>query len=349
MTVARSGRPAALALLFASAACTANGSRVADTPAVAGSETSVQSAQPAAPAWWTQLGNPMLAALIRQGLDASQEISCQIASLRSFDEEAARDARRIGARIGRFLGDRSTAADPAAREERVERVALRRARLARQIAAAYVDVRRLQQDVAIRNALRNQFRDNAEVAQFRREAGLVPALDGALARSQDEVAQGELGFAQGRLEDAVGELARLVGERPEALVARLGPAAPLADPPVDPLAIAQADDPRRAKLADQILREARLGQARAESRRTVRDARSAYRGGAGSFATLYVAEAAANAVELALLDARAGRIGATLDLWAGQDRDWAREGLAPVVGTHPPATAETITVMAACD
>jgi hypothetical protein len=54
-------------------------------------------------------------------------------------------------------------------------------------------------------------------------------------------------------------------------------------------------------------------------------------------------------VDLALLDARAGRVTATLDLWSGQDQGWAREGLAPVVAPVPPATDETITVTAGCD
>lgn len=291
----------------------------------------------------------MLATLVQQGLDNSQDVTCQVSALRRYDQQTEQDARRIGARLGRLLGDRSVHADPHVRDERVERVVTRRARLARQIALAYVDVRRLQQDVALRSELRGQYKDNAEVAQFRREAGLASAIDGSLARSQDEVAQGELGFAQGRLDDAMAELARLVGDTPEALAARLGASAPIPDPPIDPLAIAAPEDPRRAALADGVLREARLAQALEESRRTVRDARNAYRGGAGGFATLYVAEAATTAVDLALLDARAGRVTATLDLWSGQDQGWAREGLAPVVAPVPPATDETITVTAGCD
>ncbi|MFD2135086.1 hypothetical protein ACFSLT_07315 [Novosphingobium resinovorum] len=60
-------------------------------------------------------------------------------------------------------------------------------------------------------------------------------------------------------------------------------------------------------------------------------------------------EAAALAVELALADARAARVTATLDLWSGQDGSWAREGLAPVVAPDPSATGPTITVTAYCD
>lgn len=338
-----------LALLLASAGCSGAGNHVASAPDPVAAETTDDRPAPPMPAWWREAGDPILAALVQQGLDSSPELVCRISALRQYDLQAEQDARRIGARLGRLLGDRSAHADPHLRDERVERVVTRRARLARQIALAYVDVRRLQQDVAMRSGLRAQYKDNAEVAQFRREAGLASAIDGSLARSQDEVAQGELGFAQGRLGDAIAELARLVGDSAEAVARRLDPPAAIPDPPVDPLAIALPEDPRRAALADGVLREARLAQALEESRRTVRDARNAYRGGAGGFTTLYVAEAAATAVDLALLDAKASRVTATLDLWSGQDLAWAQEGLAPVVVAAPPATDATITVTAGCD
>lgn len=346
-TGSRPGKAAMLALVLASAGCSGAGGTVASTPAPVAAEN--EAPAPAPPAWWREAGDPVLATLVQQGLDASTEISCRVSALRQYDRETAEAARRIGARIGRLLGDRKGQPDPLARDERVERVANRRARLARQIAVAYIEVRRLQQDTALRTALRDQYKDNAEVAQFRREAGLASAIDGALARSQDETAQGELGFAQGRLADAMEDLARLVGDTPEALASKLGAPGAIADPPVDPLAIAPPEDPRRAALADGVLREARLAQAREEARRTVRDARGAYRQGAGGFSTLYVAEAAATAVDLALVDARAGRVTATLDLWSGRDDAWARDGLAPVVAPDPLAKDATITVTAPCD
>jgi outer membrane protein TolC len=334
-----------LALLLASAGCSGAGNDAASTPPPPAAMTP----EPTRPAWWREAGDPVLATLIQQGIDYSPEVACRVAALRQYDRRTAEEARHIGARLGRLLGDKSARPDPQAREERVDRVATRRARLARQVALAYIEVRRLQQDTALRGALREQYKDNAEVAQFRREAGLASAIDGALARSQDETAQGELGFAQGRLQDAMAELARLVGDTPEALAAKLGAPGAIPDPPVDPLSVAPPEDPRRAALADDVLREARLAQALEEARRTVRDARGAYRQGVGSFSTLYVAEAAATAVDLALVDARAGRVTATLDLWAGQDAGWARDGLTPVVAPDPLAKDATITVTAACE
>ncbi|WP_404479583.1 RND transporter [Novosphingobium sp. BL-52-GroH] len=338
-----------LALVLASAGCSAAGGNVPRTPTPEAAAPRDAAPAPAAPAWWREAGDPVLAALVQQGLDSSQEIACRVSSLRQYDREVAEDARRIGVRLGRLLGDKRVRPDPEAREQRMDRVAARRARLARQIALAYVEVRRLQQDIALRNALRDQYKDNAEVAQFRREAGLAPAIDGALARSQDETARGELGFAQGRLADAIAELARLLGDTAESLAGKLGTPGAIPDPPVDPLAIASPEDPRRAALADGVLREARLAQALEEARRTVRDARAAYRQGAAGFSTLYVAEAAATAVDLALVDARAARVTATLDLWSGQDAGWSREGLDPLLAAYPPVKDETITVTAACE
>lgn len=347
---APTGHFALTAMALALAGCASSGDKAASTPPPAPStEEAAPAALPDTTTWWREAGDPVLATLIQQGLDTSPEITCRIASLRQYDHQVAQDAKHIGARLGRLFGDRSVRADPAVRDAKVERVSSRRERLAMQIARAYVDVRRLQQDVALRASLRDQYKDNAEVAQFRREAGLTSAIDGSLARSQDETARGELGFAQGRLDSAMADLARLVGDKPDALAARLGSPGAIPDPPVDPLTLAAPEDPRRAVLADTVLREARLAQSLAETRRTARDARTAYREGAGSFATLYVAEAAAVAVDLALIDARAGRVSATLDLWSGKDEGWAREGLAPVVAPDPSATGPTITVTAACD
>lgn len=299
--------------------------------------------------WWEQTGDALLGELIGQGLGRDAAIDCRIIALRTYDRDTVAAARRIGHKLGRLLGDRSAEVDPAVREGRVDRIAQRRVILARRIALAYVEVRRMQQDVALRGGLRDQFKDNAEVAQFRREAGLVPAIDEALARSQDEAALGELGFAQGRLNQALAELARLVDETPAGLAVRLGPTGALPDPSIDPLATSAPDDPRRAALADAVLREVRLAQARDEARRTLRDARTAYREGAGSFANLYVAEAAALGVELALSDARAGRAASTLELWSAQDAGWASAGLDPATISASAPPSGPITVTPACD
>jgi outer membrane protein TolC len=289
--------------------------------------------------------------LVQQGLDSSEQIACRVAGLRHYNFQVAQETKRIGAKLGRLLGADQKAATLAraiAHEERVQRIVARRVRVAREIALAYVEVRRLQEEVGLRSGLRDQYKDNAEVAQFRREAGLASAIDGALARSQDQAAQGELDFAQGRLRDAMVQLARLTGDTPESLAVKLGASGTVPHLPVDALATAAPGEARLPALTDDVQREARLARALEDARRTVRDARGAYRQGAGEFATLYVAEVAVTAMNLALVNARASRVTATLELWSGQDATWAREGLDPMAAADPPAN-ETITVTADCD
>jgi outer membrane protein TolC len=340
-------------LALASAGCAGPNGISSTSPA----SLSPAPATPAAPEWWRKAGDPVLASIVTQGLDASEEITCRIDGLRHHDYQAAQETKRIGATLGRLLGADQKAKSDAralAHQDRVQRIVARRIRLARQIALSYVEVRRLQQEVALRKSLRSQHKDNAEVAQFRREAGLVSAIDGALARSQDQAAQGELDYAQGRLDEAISQLAGLVGETREALVGKLGTSGQMPDLPAGPaltdaheaaLAGATSTDPT---LADNLKREARLTQALDQARRTVRDARGAYRQGAGDYATLYVAEAAVTAVSLALVNARAARVTRTLESWSAQDTAWARSGLDPVV-TAPPGPSGTITVVADCD
>ena len=258
-------------------------------------------AAPAVPAWWREAGIPVLATLVEQGVDADRDIACYVSGLRRYDLQAAAEAKRLGKRLGRLLGaDQQAAADARAhgREERVQRIVAWRVRLARQIALAYVEVRRLQREVDVRTGLIAQYKDNAEVAQFRREAGLVSAVDGGVARSQEQSSQGELAFAERRLGAAMSELARLAGDTPQGVAGKLGaPGAPSADT----LATAVPAGARYATLADDLAREAGLTKALNEARRTVKDARAAYRLGASDIATLYVAEAAATAVSLALV------------------------------------------------
>jgi outer membrane protein TolC len=334
-------------LSLASAGCTV-------TPAVAvvpPAATVPMPVAPVAPEWWRQAGDPVLARLVQQGLGSSEEIACRISGLRQFDLHVAQEEKRIGTKFNRlFRADQKIAADARARarEAREQRVVARRIDLARQIALDYVEVRRLQEEIALRSGLHDQYKDNAEVAQFRREAGLVSAIDGALAQSQDEAAQGELGFAQARLGEVVSRLARLIGDTPEAVVGKMGPPGPVLTPPNDAPSARAPENARRTALADDIAREARLVRALEQARRTVRDARGAYRQGAGEFTTLYVAEAAVTAVNLALVNVRANRMTATLELWSEQDTTWANRGLEPVVAGQP-MTVVTTSEIADCD
>lgn len=337
-------------LAYAGAGCAALRSDARPLP-ITTPTGQIQAAVSPAPEWWSKASDPYLVTLVKEGLDSSKEIGCRLSGLRQLDFQAARENKRIVPKLGRLLGADQTSLNAArvqARENRAQRIATRRTRLVRDIAFAYVEVRRLQQEVALRNGMRDQYRDNAEVARFRREAGLVSAIDGALARSQDEAAQAELDFAQGRLNDAMSGLANLVGLRPETLAARIGTAVPITPPPIEALPTSSPEDPRHAVIVEDVLREARLTQALEAARRTVRDARGAYRQGAGDFSTLYVAEAAVTSVSLALINARASRVKASFELLSAQDDSWAYQGLDPAaIGAMAPDDA--ITVTADCD
>lgn len=294
----------------------------------------VQPAPPVEEAWWRKAGDPVLAALIEQGLAADREAACGLARLHARDRTAA--AKNFGATLKRLFSSKDAGSrDQATREAAVGHLAERRSRIAQDIALAYVELRRLQQIHTLRAAVLDQYKDNAQIAEFRRQAGLVSAIDGALAAAQDDTARAELGYVDGRLQDALAALAHAVGAEPAGVAAQVGITAPLPSALLDGLA-AQTDNGR----------EARLDEALEAARRAAKDARSAYREGAGNFTTLYVAEAAALSVEQALADARAQRAAATIRQWSARDEGWARADIAlPAAPDMPAASSE----MADCD
>ncbi|WP_237713865.1 RND transporter [Novosphingobium sp. Rr 2-17] len=293
------------------------------TPDAATSDTSQQiSAGPPVSAWRQSLSDPYLSALIEKALTDDNDLTCAVERLRTQDEQDRRGRQQLGARIERLFGKDDTAETEAARNARIERIALRRVRLSQRVALAYLEVRRLQRRVGQRKDLVDQYRDNAEIAEFRRQAGLVPAIDGAVARTQDNTARAELDDDQVRLTDAIDALAGLVNEDAAALAAQVGSTA--AFPPWTPAASATAPS-SDALLSNEI----------DKARRTVRDARTAYREGAGSMASLYVAEAAALALEQALVDRQARALADDIRHQDAQDPAWARQGLEPVIATPP--------------
>ncbi|SFG51412.1 hypothetical protein SAMN05518801_13816 [Novosphingobium sp. CF614] len=331
-----SGNAALLSLLLAIAGCATPHKAIDSRPAV--SDAPVPPLAGPEP-WWRQTGDPVLATLVAQGLDANAGLACRIAALRRQDRAADALAKTLGAALKRLFADKMQAQGRRDREARAQGLADRRARLAEDIALAYVEVRRLQQIGALRSGLIGQYKDNAEIAEFRRQAGLVPALDGALARSQDETARAELGYADARLDEALAALARLVGEKSDTLTTRLGETGAL--PALSaPSTVAQDKEQGEAHgedaSADAGQREARLSDTLETARRAARDARIAYREGAGNIATLYVAEAAALSVEQALIDARAERVSAAIRSRGAHGDDWARidvERLASISAT----------------
>lgn len=172
--------------------------------------------------WWRTAGDPVLATLIDHGLAGNADLICDAISLRAREQQALAASRRLGRRVERLFDTSAKSADEAASMARAYRYADRRARLAADIAAAYIEVRRLQETYALRSKLLDQFKDNAEVAGFRREAGLVSGLDAGLAGSLVSVTSSDLDALRGQTEAAQRELARLIGMEPEALKSALG-------------------------------------------------------------------------------------------------------------------------------
>lgn len=271
------------------------------------------------------VGNPQLAALLRKGLTSDTDLGCALTRLQIADEAEGRHARRLGTRIGKLFRPSEAPALVTARETRVRLIAERRLNLAERIALTYLDVRRLQRRADLRRRLIDQYRDNAEIADFRREAGLVPTIDSALARSQNETVRAELGEDEAELADALAKLAALVGEEPSALAGEIRAAG------TEPVSSAKTQNalPGATASPDADSGNKRLSAQRELAARTVRDARAAYREGVGNIATLYVAEAAALALDQALVDQQSRQSAAELRRLLRGDAAWATGGLAP--------------------
>lgn len=291
---------------------------------------------PVAQAWWRRSGDAVLTGLVEQGLFADHDLTCRLSALKERDRTAAK--RDLGASLKRlFAAKDAIASAQAARAADVERIAGGREARARDIALAYLDLRRLQHLHALRAAVIDQYKDNAEIAEFRRQAGLASAIDSALASVQDETARAELGYIDGRLPDALARLAQLTGLAPQELAARVGESGPLPPGLLEGQG-AQADNGREAALAEAL----------EKARRTARDVRAAYREGAATIATLYVAEAAQLSAEQALEDTRAIRAEATVNSWSIADRAWARGDIEPATTASGPGEPADPLRVAAC-
>ena len=115
--------------------------------------------------WWLAAGDPVLARLVTRSLSGSASLACEAAAL----------VPRQGHGIAGLRRARVATADAG------YRYADHRARFAAAIAHAYVDVRKWQSLAELRSGVLDQYRDNAEIAHFRHEAGLVSTIDGGLA------------------------------------------------------------------------------------------------------------------------------------------------------------------------
>ncbi|MEJ2459731.1 MAG: TolC family protein [Novosphingobium sp.] len=340
--------------------------------------------------WWRETGDRVLADLVDAGLARDRQMTCEVLALDRETTRAAARAKRLDVRIGRLFGARDGAAERAVRRAHAYRHAAHRARLAARIAQGYLEVRRLQEVLALREALQTQFADNGEIAAFRREAGLVSGIDTGLAGSLLAVSATERDTTRTRYVQALARLAGLTHTDTAALERMLGQEGKVPDIGTEAGGAGKADLVRRPdllalrlKLTAQLIRkglapdvldasgggggdeafadavrasyrkaqerarmeisrandavavagkhEADLAREGLQARRTVEDARLGYRLGTEDFATLFVAEAAALAVEEARVTARADLAEATIRMWTGLGGGWEDEDLAPQV------------------
>lgn len=212
----------ALGLALVSTGCTASHEGLTGFQPSAEATTASPDAGAGQQLWWRITGDPALATLIERGLSTNPELVCDSISRLAKDQQAAAASRRLGNQIIRLFDAEAGSAEEGAGMARAYRHADRRARMAADIAAAYVEVRSLQQILALRKELLEQFKDNAEIAAFRREAGLVSGLDSGLAGSLVSVSASDLDALAGRIEAAIGDLARLTGMELQALEVQLG-------------------------------------------------------------------------------------------------------------------------------
>lgn len=210
----------AIGLALCSAGCAASGSGLGGLQD--GPEASEGQAEESKPLWWKNAGDIALAMLIDRGLATNPELVCDAVSLQVKEQQANAAAKRLGSRIRRLFDTGAGSADEAASQARAYRHADRRARVAADIAVAYFEVRRLQETYALRVKLLDQFKDDAQIASFRREAGLVTGLDSGLAGSLVSVTASDLDASREQIEAAMRELARLTGMELEAVKTALG-------------------------------------------------------------------------------------------------------------------------------
>ncbi|MCJ1960513.1 TolC family protein [Novosphingobium mangrovi (ex Hu et al. 2023)] len=214
--------PAALALTCALALSACAGTTERTTPASTLAPMPAAAREPTELYWWRSAGDPLLAELVETGLAQNRDLTCQALSLRRANERARTHARRIDTRIGRLFDTRGTDVDTAEEAARAFTYADRRADLAARIARSYIATRELQEMLDAHEETLATTRDNAEIAAFREEAGLVSGVDTGLAGTALAASNDDIGTLQIRYEESRHALAQLVGLSDVALEAKLG-------------------------------------------------------------------------------------------------------------------------------
>ncbi|MBT0667987.1 TolC family protein [Novosphingobium profundi] len=181
------------------------------------------------PYWWREAGDPVLADLVETGLTRNRTLSCEALSLRKANARARSHARRIDTRVGRLFDTRGMNEADAEQAARAFRFAAHHSDLATRIALAYIETRHLQEILVTRTAALAPTSDNAEIAAYREEAGLVSGVDTGLAGTALSTADAGTDTARTEFEDSREALARLVGLSSDEVQQKLGEAGAVPD------------------------------------------------------------------------------------------------------------------------
>lgn len=178
--------------------------------------------------WWRAFDDPVLTALVERGLAQTAEQTGDESEAATPREDAQNGAARpsLVALFGRNR-QRARAALATAAYRHAEDLAARSS----QIALAYVSVRAGQETVAGAGMSLASQRDNAEIAEWRRQAGLASTFDAELAETQTALTTAAIAELQAELAADVARLAGLVDLPPPVLLVELGPDAGIPVPP----------------------------------------------------------------------------------------------------------------------
>ncbi|MDK4805299.1 MAG: hypothetical protein OC190_02005 [Novosphingobium aromaticivorans] len=203
--------------------------------------------------WWRLAGDPVLEKLLDEGLAHDQALACD--AHRLAKAEAAARRRHPGSEIIHLFRPLRVPAGASAQAYAHAALVNRRAAA---MAQAYLDARLAQARLTARREAIAPWRDNAEIARFRREAGLVSAIDGALGGVMVDLDDKALASAETAFAAAVVHLAGETGLAQDAVMAALVPASDAKEQHTDaipvfaPLAQTLAQTaPRRAALMAQ--------------------------------------------------------------------------------------------------
>ncbi|MEZ5663845.1 MAG: efflux transporter outer membrane subunit [Burkholderiaceae bacterium] len=212
--------------------------------------------------WWRRFGDETLVGLVAEALDANTDLQSARAALRqaraSLDVTRAGAGPSVGAGLSaqrsksgesaagnRFqagfdaswepdiFGASRAAIDASAADVRASESGLAHTRvsLAAEVAVGYIELRSLQQRLAIASRNLALQQETAQITRWRVQAGLASSLDQEQAVTALEQTQAQIPALQASVSQSIHALSVLTGQPPAALQARLEDARPIPRPP----------------------------------------------------------------------------------------------------------------------